>query len=144
MEHMLITLHDDIEKNPLEFIRQAFGFLGIDEEYVPQSLYSRPWAGLYSVPRLRLLTLRNRFVYTYSSDRMRLFHREKSSWSGSKIVTAINRIDSIILSRVFGNNKPSLSPDLTRVLSGIYREDASRLEEMLGRSLADWKVFQTI
>ena len=75
---------------------------------------------------------------------MRLFRREEIGRFGSKIVTLINRTDSIILSRVFGNNKTSLSPDLTRMLSGIYREDASRLEDMLGRSLAYWKVFQTI
>lgn len=140
-EQMLIMLYDDIAKNSLDFLKEIFRFLGIDEEYIPQSLNSRPQAGVYSIPRVRLLTLRNPIVYTYSSDRMRLILKEEIGLLGSMIVKVINLIDSKVLCRVFPNAKPSLSQDLAEALSTIYEEDTSKLEELLGLSLAHWKVF---
>lgn len=142
-EQMLIMLYDDIKKNPLDSLRKVFRFLEIDEEYFPQTLNSRPMAGVYCVSRLRLLTLQNPIIYTYTSDRMRLFLKEKIGLLGSRIVKVINLIDSKVLSRVFGNTKPSLSPDLLAALSSIYQQDTSKLEELLGFSLAHWKVFPT-
>jgi hypothetical protein len=140
-EQMLIMLYDDIKKNPLDSFKKVCRFLGIDEEYVPQSLNSRPMAGVYSVPRLRLLALQNLIVYTYSSDRMRLFPKEEIGLLGSMIVKVINLIDGKVLSHVFGNTKPNLSRDLIRALSAIYKKDTLRLEELLELSLTHWKVF---
>ncbi|MFB0534671.1 MAG: sulfotransferase domain-containing protein [Anaerolineae bacterium] len=140
-KQMLIMLYDDIMKDSLDSLKKVFKFLEIDEEYVPQSLNSRPQSGVYSIPRLRLRTLRNPIVYTYSSDQMRLFPKEEIGLLGSTIAKVINRIDSRVLSRVFSNARPSLSRDLTEALSAIYKEDTSKLEELLGLSLAHWKVF---
>lgn len=140
-EQMLIMLYDDIKKRPLASLKEVFRFLGIDEEYISRSLDSRPMTGVYSIPRLRLLTLQNPILYTYSSDRMRLFVREDIGWLQRMIVRAIDLTDSRVLSRIFGNTKPNLSRDLLGALSAIYREDTSKLQELLGRNLAHWKVF---
>lgn len=140
-EQMLIILYDDIKTNSLESLKKVFSFLGIDEEYIPRSLNTRPQASVYSIPRLKLLTLRNPIIHAYSSDGMRLDYKQDLRLLRFMIAGAIVFIDRIFLSRVFGNTKPNLSRDLRRALSAIYEEDTSKLQGLLGLKLAHWKVF---
>jgi hypothetical protein len=144
-EQMLIMLYDDIKKSPLDSLKEISRFLEIDEEYVPQSLHSRPQAGVYSIPRLRLLTLRNPFMYSYSNDRMRLSAKKlgkETGLLGLMIIAAITLIDNEVLSRIFANTKPDISRELAEMLSATYEEDTSKLEDLLGISLARWRVYQ--
>ena len=72
-EQILILFHEDILNDKLGEVRKTYRFLGVDESFVPKALNSRPQAVLYSLTRLRLLALRNRFTYSYSKTRTRVY-----------------------------------------------------------------------
>jgi hypothetical protein len=55
-------------------------------------------------------------------------------------VGAITVIDKMILSRLYGNDKPKLSEDLKHELYALYQSDIAALERFLGRPLEKWKV----
>lgn len=141
-EQMLILLYDDLRRDPVGCLKSTFRFLGVDETYRPASLSRRPNASLHSLARLRLQTLANPIRYTYSSDRMRMFARERIGALGSAALKAVGLMDRAVLSRVCGNTRPRLSPALRKMLSAIYREDTSKLVELLGVDLGTWKVFR--
>jgi Sulfotransferase domain len=138
-EQLLLLLHDDIQKQPLESMKQVYAFLGVDETYAPKGLERRENSGLYSLPRLRFLGQRNRLLFRYNDDRTRLY-RNKLSPLNYLGVGAITVIDKMILARLYGNDKPKLSEDLKRELYTLYRDDISALEGLLGKSLEKWKL----
>lgn len=143
-EQTLIVLQEDIKKNPQGCVKEILRFLSVDENYVPHLLNSNPMRGVYSLPRLRFLTLRNPFAYTYDDDRMRLKKRKSGSVSAWGVAAAIYLLDRAVLKPIYGNPKPVLSGDLMKSLSHIYEEDSANLAELLRRNLQHWKVFSAI
>ena len=139
-EQMLVMLYDDIKNSPLDSLKKVFGFLRIDEEYVPPSWNSREKVGVYSIPRVSLHALRSRITCDYSGDRMRLSLKGEIGQLTSIISIMVGVIDRL-LSRMLSSTMPSPNRDLAAALSAVYQEDTSKLEELLGRSLAHWKVF---
>jgi hypothetical protein len=137
-ERILILFQDEIAKENLAQLRKAYQFLGIDDAYVPRQLNDRPQAVVYSIPRLKVLRLRNERLYDYNSDRTRLYIREQSRLDKA-VCRTIDRLDRHLLSRVFGNEKPALGEELRRKLHAFYAEDVGRLEELLGVNLERWK-----
>jgi hypothetical protein len=137
-DRILILFQDEIAKDNLAQLRQAYRFLGIDDSYVPRQLNDRPQAVVYSIPRLKILRLRNERLYDYNSDRTRLYIREQSRFEKA-VCRTLDRLDRHLLSRVFSNEKPALSEELRRKLHAFYAEDVGRLEELLGVNLERWK-----
>ncbi len=135
---LLVLLHEDIVADPLASIQRAYDFLGVEPEFVPTSLSSRPQEVIYSVPRLRILTLRNRFLYNYSEDGTRAFPRELSLL-GKIIAGSIATFDRHLLSRCFNGRKPVLGPDLHRMIYDLYADDIGDLESQIDRDLSAWK-----
>lgn len=135
---ILILFQDEIAKDNLAQLRRAYRFLGIDDSYVPRQLNDRPQAVVYSIPRLKVLRLRNERLYDYNSERTRLYIREQSRLDKA-VCRTIDRLDRHVLSRVFGNEKPALGEELRRRLHEFYAEDVGRLEELLGVNLGRWK-----
>lgn len=141
---ILVVLYDDLIKNPDKLLLQTLKFLGISEIHPFNFLASRPQAGVYSLFRLRLLTLRNPFLYTYSSNRERRFLKEKINPLASLFVKSISLVDNKILSRVVGNTKPVLSQELRTMLASTYCSDTAKLEKLFDFDLRHWQVFQNI
>ena len=117
---------------------QIYQFLEIDETYKPQNIGSRPSAAVYSIPRLRLLRLRNRHRYTYNAERTRLYIKSQSRWDKS-LCRLIEAIDRLLLERVLGNEKPRMSGDLLQNLRALYEQDIVCLERLLSRDLTIWR-----
>ena len=140
-KRILVLFHEEITKDNLAQLQKTYRFLGIDDSYVPRQLNDRPQAVVYSIPRLKILRLRNERLYDYNSDRTRLYIREQSRLDKAVCLT-IDRLDRFVLSRVFGNEKPALSEELSRRLHEFYEEDVSRLEELLGVKLERWEYRQ--
>jgi Sulfotransferase domain len=137
-ERILILFQDEIAKDNLAQLRKAYQFLEIDDSYVPRQLNDRPQAVVYSIPRLKVLRLRNERLYDYNSERTRLYIRQQSRLDKA-VCRTIDRLDHYLLSRVFGNEKPALTEELRRRLHEFYAEDVGRLEELLGVKLERWK-----
>lgn len=138
-EQMLILFHEEITKNNLEEMQKTYRFLEIDDAYVPRQLNSRPQAVIYSIPRLRVLRLRNERLYTYNADRTRLYVRQQQGALDKVVCRTIDAVDHFFLSRVFSNKKPVLSDELRRRLYRLYEEDINGLETLLNVNLKRWK-----
>lgn len=135
---LLFFLHDDILQNPLNCIQKAYQFLDLDYSFVPLSLNSRPQKVMYNLSRLKVLSYRNNFMYTYNENKTRLFPK-KMSKHDKMIVKIINKIDTVILKKILPNRKPNVSYELRRELYQIYKDDIKSLENLIGRNLDIWK-----
>lgn len=140
---MLILPFESIRADPLDAVRQAYRFVGVDDGYVPGQLKSNrrpnPNPGVYSLARLRVLGLRNRFMYTYNRERTRRYSKRRPTPVDRAMNRLIESTDRLALARLFGNARPQVSDSLRRRLFELYAEDVHRLEELLGYSLDNWK-----
>ena len=137
-KNILFFLHEDISTHPLTCIQEAYKFLDVSPEFVPESLESRPQKVVYNITRLKLLRLQNRFVYRYSKDRTRLFPKKISSF-GRWIDRKITRLDQKVLSKWMPNMRPSSGSDLRKILYDVYAEDIKSLENLIYRDLSAWR-----
>lgn len=133
-----VVLFDDIKANALEAVQRVYKFLGVDENYLPRALGTKPQSVVYSLTRLRLRAQRNRFIYTYDQERSRSYPKQLSQ-TGRLISGVIAALDRRVLARVCSNDKPQLSRSLKHELSRIYEADIQSLETLLGRDLSRWK-----
>jgi sulfotransferase family protein len=139
---MLIMLLNTVKANPLISIQEAYRFIGVNDEFVPASLRmsgSRN-RGVYSLTRLRLLTVCNGFMYRYNPDRTKRYAKRPGLWD-----RAINKLvvwtDRLLLAPICYNTKPELSSTLKKRLNEIYKDDINGLEGLLDQKLRAWKSF---
>jgi hypothetical protein len=140
---LLILLHDDILTAPQQEIRKVYQFLGVANDFLPKNLSKRPQKVVYSIPRLKFLTLRNRFLYQYNKDKTRLWVRKMNcvEWISVALVSGIDRT---IMRHIFPDNKPALDATLHAELTAFYYEDVSKLSSMVGRDLSHWLTEQPV
>lgn len=140
-KQMCVILFEAVREDPLETIKRIYSFIGVHDQYVPQSLRlkSEHNSGIYSLARLRLLTLPNPLTYTYNDTRTKVTQKHSHPWSKtiSKLVAATDRR---LLAPIYGNPKPQLSFKLTESLYRIYEDDINKLEALLGQNLGKWKL----
>ena len=135
---LLVLLHEDIISDPLGSIRNAYRYLDVDDTFTPPSLNVHPQKVLYNITRLRFMRLRNRFLYSYNSDRTRLFQKKMTSrdvFINDKFV----QFDRKFLSKIFHDRKPVLSAKFRNDLYGIFSSDIAALEDFLQKDLSLWK-----
>ena len=152
MSQVHIILYDEIKKSPLEEIKKICNFLEINSNYVPQSLYQKPQAVVYSLPNLRLLRIRRdlekkylRHIYNEDST-LKSIEVNNIFWVALiKLITLYVKIIKIITlhvkftNKVLGNEKPKLTANLKSNLVSIYEKDINSLSQLLGINLEDWK-----
>jgi len=135
---ILVFLHNDILETPLDCVKKAYIFLDIDASFVPQSLNSRPQKVMYNLSRLKLLSFRNNFMYNYNDNNTRLFPKKMSKFDKIMVKT-INKVDTVLLSKILPNCKPKVSYELKEKLYQIYKDDIKSLENLIGRNLDIWQ-----
>ena len=133
---LLILLQDDFTARRQETLDRMTDFLGTTRFEVPPRV-SRDNAGLYSIPRLKFLRMRNRFLFRYNPKTAEF--RQKGGILNYVAAGTITAVDRGILSRFLPNEKPKLSPALLGRLQGYYSPEIDALESMLGRSLDAWR-----
>ncbi|MEM0897929.1 MAG: sulfotransferase [Verrucomicrobiota bacterium] len=134
-EQVLCFLHEDVASDSLGALKSVYRFLEITEDHTTANLRRRSQAVVYSLPRLRLLSLRNPFCFqrTPTGSRMRGGPLAKLAWYGGEFV------DRALFAKVWGNQKPFLSDNLAARLYDVFREEVEALESLLGRDLNHWK-----
>jgi hypothetical protein len=139
---LLVLLFDTIKSDPLPAIKRLYHFVGVDESYVSQALQQRDQQnpGVYSLPRIRFRAIRNPILYRYYHNHTRRDRRPQTLLN-RLVEKVVLTIDERVLSPIFGNEKPQLSPAVKRRLYDIYAEDIERLEELLGQPLPTWKKY---
>ncbi|MGB3296798.1 MAG: hypothetical protein WBA76_00915, partial [Phormidesmis sp.] len=135
----LVILQEDLIAKKRLYIQKVYEFLEIDPTYVPQAINTRPQAVIYSVQRLRVLSWRNRMLYTYSTDRTRLTTKRLFS-VGGLIAAGITGLDRSLLTHLYPSKKPVLSEQLKRNLYALYADDINCLEDLIKTDLSVWKL----
>lgn len=133
---ILILILDEVKKEPLVKIQEVYKFVGVDDEFVPKVLNRRVMEGIYSLQRLRLWNLFNRFYYNYNSKCTRLEPKRKNllEWI---IVLFILGIDKLMKGWLI-NEKPKLESKLKNKLVKYYKKDLRKLEKMINKDLGIW------
>jgi hypothetical protein len=139
-EQFCVVLFDAMKADPLGLMKRIYNFIGVYDQYVPKSLQLKGEhnSGVYSLGRLKLLTLRNRFVYTYNCTRTKVTQKHVNPWSRA-ISKTVSLMDRLLLERLYGNPKPYLSSELTEALYELYEDDINDLEMLIGQNLGKWR-----
>lgn len=140
-ERVLVLLYDDIRKQPESTVNNVFEFLGVDSKKLTTLKKKRPAQAIYSLPRLAFQRFRNSVLFSFDTEKGRVVFGQRFSLLGRFIFNVSNLFDRFILSRVFRNQKPTLSLELEQWLSELFLDDTRELERILDRSLRDWRVF---
>jgi hypothetical protein len=137
-EQMFILINSELRKFPDRVISEIYSHIGVDKTYNPRVPARRSNLGVYSLPRLKFINLRNRFVFRFDEDMTRAFRKTGILAKVMNIV--IRGGDYAILSHIFNNEEEKLAPDLRERIRDIYMEDIIRLEDFLDKRLDDWKI----
>ena len=128
---IFVMLYEDLEREPLKFIKRLYKFLGVDDDFVPSIVNKRVntagskllinWYGI----------LRNRFK-NFSAITTLLGQLKKTEF-GKKMRDALFQTSAVNLG--YG----SINTKTRKYLREYYRNDISQLELFLGRDLSSWK-----
>ncbi|MEO7426870.1 MAG: sulfotransferase domain-containing protein [Fibrobacteria bacterium] len=135
---ILVLFHEDIVADGKQAIRRVYRFLGIDPEYQPESIDSRPQAVLFQPFRIRVARLVSRLLFQHSADHQRIIAKQGNPVS-RLVARALRKIDRKILAPILKNTRPVLPESLRESLVEAYRQDIEDLERILGRDLSAWK-----
>ncbi len=118
---LCVCLYDDFQADAAAVAQEVFRFLGVDAGFTPRAALSPNKSGLPRLARLyRLL----------ASGRVKGMGRR---WAPVGLRHQARRaLDA------WPMRKPPFDPDLRAALTGEYRDDILRLQEMLQRDLSVW------
>ncbi|MDP0492274.1 MAG: sulfotransferase domain-containing protein [Verrucomicrobiota bacterium JB023] len=135
------TTHDDIVKNASKEIEKALEFIGVTPDFNKDLLNLRPQKVEYGVMRLRWTTLRNRFLYTYNSDRTRLAPRPEKSSTNQIALKAWTYCDRVVRKVIPPHKaeKPSFNEESLKRLAPLFINDIEETESLTGLDLSSWK-----
>lgn len=117
-----IYLYEDLHNSPLKVLQDLFQFLEVDETFIPDM------STKYNVSRIP----KNRVLHRFLTES----HPVKSIFKPVMPETFRKTIVSNITNQNLG--KPKLSPKIRSELLEIYREDLSKLENLIERDLTHW------
>ncbi len=127
-EQMLVMIYEDIKKNPAEFIRKVYDFLGIDSSFVPSALNEE--INVARTPR--------------SVGVDRVMHRVAESLRKigfDKLVWLIRKSGLPDLIRSLNTKQSKADPTKPIIDISYFREDVSKLSELIGRDMRkEWDI----
>ena len=122
-EQIRIYLYEDLRADPLGLMRDAFGFLGVDEAFVPDFSMRHNASG---IPKSRLLVS----LITRRNPLKTVLKPLLPKGLRTRISVGVQNRNL--------NPAPPLSPEDREWLIELYREDILGLQDLLGRDLSDW------
>ena len=137
--NILVLFQEDILKDKHQQIRKAYDFLKIDNSHESKFIDSKPKKAIYSILRLKVLTRRNKYLFSYYHNNTRLVNNKNLGRLDKILIKLLSGIDTYILSKVFSNKKPSLSQENRSILINLYENDICLTEQFLNVDLSAWK-----
>jgi hypothetical protein len=126
---LLVTVYDDLQRDPQAFIDSISDFLEIPQiQLVPSQLRSVHSSDALTEPRCYLAT-RSATVLADWCKARRLDH----------VVATVRRSPLMRLILGGGDPFPEIHSHTVRRLEEIFRPEVEMLEEMVGRSFSTWK-----
>lgn len=138
-ENLLVLLQEDLRQDRRSQLDRLFTFLDLDPELYPDKRTSDSNSGVYPLSRLRFLRLRNHLVVRWDDTGTHVTLPKPARLAPRLASGAVAAADRLVLSRVIGNQRPTISPDVYARLVNWYAEDVSQLEDMLQRDLSRWR-----
>ncbi len=144
--NILILLYDDLEKNPIKFIRTIYKFLELTNfEFIPPNIMQKRNISGYKVvknkiPFLNSLIFRISFILGRFNKLRRIFRRiriaeilEKFTIFNMKIVYPnLNNFGE-------GNDNPIMEKKFKIFLKKTFKKDIEKLEILIDKNLECWK-----
>ncbi len=135
-ENIKIIFHDDILKNPEKAAKEFYGFLNVDDSYLPKNLREKPAKSTETKFKIIRYIINSLAEISHKLERGRFgdfifFIKRKT-----KINEIFNKINDF---NVKESDKPKLSQELKKKLKLVYLEDIEKLEKLIGKDLSSWK-----
>lgn len=122
-EQIRVFLYEDLKTDPAVLLRDVFEFLGVDDGFVPNMSTRYNVSG---VPR-------NKNWHTFLTKPNPI----KASMKPFVSARLRRRLKHGLKNRNL-DEPPQLSPETRRQLIEVYREDVSRLQDLIQRDLSHW------
>ena len=132
-----IILQEELIDNPIEKINSIYSFLNL-KEHSSKNIDLQPAKVKYNYLYLRLSTLRNKFIYSYSQNKTRISKKSKKSILDNVVnyfIIFILRILSMVINFY---QKPVISKKLKRLLINYYQDDIDLLGKLISKDLNKW------
>lgn len=130
-EQTLILIYEDIKKDPLKFIQKIYAFLGVNENFVPQSLYKKVNTGKWIIhfPKTR------KFLHRVSWGKTFLNFLRKLKIDKLELAIRTKRIEKI---KKLNIRPKEIKKETRQFVRNIYNNDIKNLEKLIGRNLSFW------
>jgi hypothetical protein len=121
-EQIRVHLYDDLCQRPRSLLRDIFGFLGVDEDFQPDTSLRLQATGVPRSRRLAKFIRRQSLIKTaYRTVLPARFRR--------RVTTSLEDLNL---------RRPSLADSLRQELRASFRDDVFRLQDLIGRDLSRW------
>ena len=131
-ENIKVLLYEDLSKSPESLFREIFGFLEVDETFVPKTDVTYNRSGIIKNQSINKIIGYNNPLFRVTK---KLFPKQYESLR--KTPAALKVLDKV---RSKNLSKPKLTPELNqRIINDIYLEDIEKLEQLISKDLSHWK-----
>lgn len=125
-----ILVFDDLKKNPQDFIKDAYNFLGVNQDFTPATLYRSENA---RKPPPRHMNIYGPLRSAYMS----LVHRNP------EVEVFVHKLKrqghlNFFYTLMRGGEYPKLTAEAQRTLADFFHEDVMQLSNLLNRDLSHW------
>ena len=127
-ESIGVWLYDDLRDDPASVAQSVFRFLGVDDDFVPDTSSRHNPAG---VPQSGAARATMKAMDKAVGGLRRTFSPT------SRIFPYVSKTRQAVQGRVF-TVPPPVDPEIRRELVQGYREDILQLQELIGRDLSTW------
>lgn len=129
-DQIRVYLYDDLKSDPAGMVRSIFGFLEVDESFVPDVSAKHNVSGIPKSETVQALYLLLRKPNPLRAALRPLLPASVRSRIRSRALSSIRSRNVV--------KAPRMSPEIRAELSWAYREDILKLQDLLRRDLSGW------
>lgn len=136
---LYVTTDEKLRTDTEATLRGVFAHLDVDTDVPLAKLERSVNTGVYSMPRLKVLSLRHQHILREFPGHTGRYLQPPSGARGWAVDRSVAAVDRLVLSRMFSNDKPQVPAYVTHALADFYRDDITLLEQVTGQDFSDWK-----
>ncbi len=131
-ENILILIYEDINKNPINFIKNIYQFLEVAPSFVSPKAKSK-----INPTKIKISSL-NKILHQKIIKRIKKTNFGKKLSQSAKVRNIFYKLVEAPLSRV-KSPLPEMSSRVRQYLQKAYEKDVKNLEKLIGRNLDFWQ-----